>query len=79
MKPTPEQEARFRLWMDAVEDAMNCGAPTAPRPMSVSEAMDNGVDFEGICAEYGRRADVFGLLPNYREIWKKRWVSKKAF
>jgi hypothetical protein len=60
MKPTPEQEARFRLWMDAIEDALN-----------------NGVDFSGISAEYGRRADGFGLLPNYWEVWMKRWAAKQ--
>jgi hypothetical protein len=36
------------------------------------------VDFSDISAEYGRCENGFGLLPDYWEIWKKRWAAKKA-
>ena len=56
---------------------MNRGAPTAPRSMSISEDMEDGVDFESIFAGYGYGADGFGLLPNYWETWVNRWRAKK--
>jgi hypothetical protein len=72
MKPTQEQIAHLKIWLDARLSALSVGRRFPSLPFSIECYMRTGVDFGAIFQEYGFTAGGFGLLPNFYEIHKNK-------
>ena len=72
MKPTPDQIAHLKIWLDARMSALFAGDPMPRLPLSIERYMSGGVDFGMVFQEFGFTANGLGLLPNFHEIHRKK-------